>query len=76
MQTSISNKLFTWSSIYDKYGLTTLRYFAPKIWNITPADIINVNNGLGLYMSIRIYKLIDVTSISSDKYFGSFFEKI
>ena len=59
MQTSISNKLFTWSSIYDKYGLTTLRYFAPKIWNITPADIINVNNGLGLYMSIRIYKLID-----------------
>ena len=68
---------FSLGAVYTtKYGLTTLRYFAPKIRNITPADIRNVNNGLGLYMSIRIYKLIDVTSISSDKYFGSFFEKI
>ena len=56
---------FSFGAVYTtKYGLTTLRYFAPKIRNITPADIRNVNNGLGLYMSIRIYKLIDVTSIS------------
>ena len=26
------------------YGLRSLRYFAPKIWNMIPADIRNVNN--------------------------------
>ena len=61
---------FSLGAVYTtKYGLTTLRYFAPKIWNITPADIINVNIGLGLYMSIRIYNLIDVSDRQVFRFF-------
>ena len=61
---------FSFGAVYTtKYGLTTLRCFAPKIWNITPRDIINVNNGLGLYMSIRIYKLIDVSDRQVFRFF-------
>ena len=36
---------FSLGAVYTtNYGLRPLRYFAPKIWNMTPADIRNVNN--------------------------------
>ena len=36
---------FSLGAVYTtNYGLRSLRYFAPKIWNMIPADIRNVNN--------------------------------
>ena len=36
---------FSIGALYStSYGLRSLRYFAPKIWNMIPADIRNVNN--------------------------------
>ena len=35
----------SYGAVYKtNYGLRSLRYFAPKNWNIIPADIKNVNN--------------------------------
>ena len=45
---------FSLGAVYTtKYGLMMLRYFAPKIWNITPADIRNVNNLSDLILKIK-----------------------
>ena len=36
---------FSLGAVYTtNYGLRSLRNFAPKIWNMIPADIRNVNN--------------------------------
>ena len=36
---------FSLRAVYmTNYGLRSLRYFAPKIWNMIPVDIINGNN--------------------------------
>ena len=36
---------FSLGTVYmTNYGLRSLRYFAPKIWNMIPADTRNVNN--------------------------------
>ena len=35
---------FSLGAVYTDYGLRSLRCFAPKIWNMIPADIRNVNN--------------------------------
>ena len=36
---------FSLGAVYTtNYGLQWLRYFAPKIWNMIPADIRNVKN--------------------------------
>ena len=36
---------FSLGTVYTiNYGLRSLRYFAPKIWDVIPEDIRNVNN--------------------------------
>ena len=36
---------FSIGAVYaTNYGLRSLRYFTPKMWNMIPADIRNVNN--------------------------------
>ena len=42
------------------YGLRPLRYFAPKIWNMIPADIRNFNNLSDFTLKIKFWILMVV----------------
>ena len=46
---------FSLGAVYTtKYGLRSLRYFAPKIWNMIAADIRNVKKSFRFYFEIKI----------------------
>ena len=49
---------FSLGAVYTtNYGLRSLRYFAPKIWNMIPTDIRNVNNLSDFTLKIKSWLL-------------------
>ena len=45
---------FSLGAVYTaNYGLRSLRYFAPKIWDMIPGDIRNVNNLSSFTLKIK-----------------------